>query len=1847
MGYAKYVGRVGALAVVLGVGTAVASAPGVAWATPTDSSTATTSTTDTSPDDASNDADGTSVGTVDTTPAGATDPSAGSGTDDGATDPAGVSGSTGNSTEVAPGVVISSSGGANTSGDDGTPAKPARAAKRKPKTGSTSATAPTSTPPRSRLSSGGGAQTSGSTSRVTAAVTTAPTALSTPTAPTLARMVSVSAAATPIVAASINPVGQVLAAPVPAPATVIGSVLSAFSTALLGTGPGGPAESPALWVMLAAARREFGRGAAAKYVSAPGSQTATGQLSVPVSPTTIADVGDVATGAGTAAVATTNTRAYVANTDAKTVSVIDTINRVKLADIELTVAPTGLAVTPDGTKVYVVDDTTNLITVIDATTNQLAKPIDFGANREPVLLTISPDGKTLYATGVLTNARTGVDTAVVTMVSTATNRITRTVTLPGALTDVFYDTVVAPDGKKIYVIADIPPVTPDPENPDFVDSGLYVFSSTSRTATLIYTAAYLSAVAVSPDSTTVYLADNPNGEITVFDAKSTDPLGYIEVGGNPIDLVLTKDGSLLMVFDDTASSIKVLDATGPDYALLTTVPTNATFGGWYPSGVLSPDGVELYFNSEGNLQIISLDPDNAKPVVGVSSPGTADAATGTVTGGVGVTDPDLDTLTYVVTGAPTKGTVTVNPDGTFTYTPTSTARHDASADGATTALTDSFTVTVSDGRRGIVTQLITIDISPTDVDPTARTRASRPSSSTGIVKGSVTGTDKDRDPLSYSVSTGPTKGTVSIDTRGRFTYTPDADARHDAAATGATPADKVDAFTITVDDGHGGTIDQVVTVDIRPANALPTAASAAVNSPDTATGVVKGTLTASDTDLDAFSYRTGTLKKGTIAFGANGQFTYTPTEAARQAATAPNASTATKTEKFTVTIDDGHGGTTTTAVTVTIAPIPVGPVNNAPTGGSANLNTPDPTIGMVTGTVTATDPDGDPLAFAGPAGGTTPKGTVTVDTTTGAFSYTPNAAARHAAAAIGATAPAKTDTFTVTVSDGKGGTLAVPVSVTVVAKNIAPTGNSPTVGSPDATTGVVTGSVTGADVDGDSLTFSGSTNTDRGSVLVTNTGTFTYAPTADARQAAGIGGPTADSFTVTITDGHGGSATVDVPVTIAPIANGAPTLTVPGALNPDGTGQATFTAVATDPDGDSLTYGATAGHGVLTNNGAGSFTYAPDATYAHQLATGGSTTPVNDTVVVTVDDGHGHVVSKSTVIAVTPRNGDPNLTGGDPTGSPNATTGAVTFAVTGADPDSDTLSYSATAEHGTVVYNGAGVFTYTPDAAYAHTVSAGTGPASPVTDHIVVSVQDGFGGSASLGTDLTVTPLNKEAIVSATASDPDPSTGTSIITVTVSDPDGDGMVLVASSNYGSVADNGNGTFTYTPPTTLPTGVNADAVTIVAQDGHFAGVTDRTVTVPVPFAVTSSALTLVATFTAADDEIPVNFEYGQVLYIFKGPSTYVDTTSVSAAAVNGTVLSSAVFTVHDTPQVDENGNVTSVGDLFGRLLGLQPGTYVGLNYQIGDLDAAHVATTPDTLTLSFDGASPMYLAVSAPIINVAPVISVSPIWDGVSPSLSDTSLTTLDLTQPSSLSGRVDPSSGEVEILYYLTDLEGDALTLTHTDPSFGTLQQVPFPIEGAADDGPLGPVSNLALLFLYTPDPQYRNDPGIYLDSFTVTVDDGHGSIQAVTIPVSIVKQSTVSTTGQLPVGGIVSGQVTVPFDNVAGYRVVGQPTRRLSAGDPRLDPPIGDVDFYFGSVDVDGNGNFTYTVDPAWSEFSGNYSDVDDSFFIVAYTDANEWAAAYVPIGGLASPDVPTDAAFTGPDYVLWSPNSPAVNSI
>lgn len=148
---------------------------------------------------------------------------------------------------------------------------------------------------------------------------------------------------------------------------------------------------------------------------------------------------------------------------------------------------------------------------------------------------------------------------------------------------------------------------------------------------------------------------------------------------------------------------------------------------------------------------------------------------------------------------------------------------------------------------------------------------------------------------------------------------------------------------------------------------------------------------------------------------------------------------------------------------------------------------------------------------------------------TGAYAYTPTPSARHAAARDGADVSATTDTFTVTVTDGQGGTVDVPVTVRVSPQNSPPVAGAPTVGAPDPVTGIVTGRVNATDPEGDPLTYQTPRQPASGTVTVNDaTGGFTYTPTpvAPTLREIVVDNPVTITFTVIVSDGHGGAVPV-------------------------------------------------------------------------------------------------------------------------------------------------------------------------------------------------------------------------------------------------------------------------------------------------------------------------------------------------------------------------------------------------------------------------------------------------------------------------------------------------------------------------------------------------------------------------------------------------------------------------------------------------------------------------------------------------------------------------------------------------
>jgi VCBS repeat-containing protein len=181
-----------------------------------------------------------------------------------------------------------------------------------------------------------------------------------------------------------------------------------------------------------------------------------------------------------------------------------------------------------------------------------------------------------------------------------------------------------------------------------------------------------------------------------------------------------------------------------------------------------------------------------------------------VSGRVQATDPDGDTLSYTKGSDPAHGTVTVKPDGSWTYTP-----------GANFHGDDSFTVTVSDGKGGFTTATIDIGVKSVNDLPVLQPSTESPNLDPASghyklttdedkpVSGRVQATDPDGDPLSYAKGSDPAHGTVTVKPDGSWTYTPGANFHGD------------DSFTVTVSDGKGGFTTATIDIGVKSVNDAP------------------------------------------------------------------------------------------------------------------------------------------------------------------------------------------------------------------------------------------------------------------------------------------------------------------------------------------------------------------------------------------------------------------------------------------------------------------------------------------------------------------------------------------------------------------------------------------------------------------------------------------------------------------------------------------------------------------------------------------------------------------------------------------------------------------------------------------------------------------------------------------------------------------------------------------------------------------------------------------------------------------------------------------------------------------
>ncbi len=450
-------------------------------------------------------------------------------------------------------------------------------------------------------------------------------------------------------------------------------------------------------------------------------------------------------------------------------------------------------------------------------------------------------------------------------------------------------------------------------------------------------------------------------------------------------------------------------------------------------------------------------------------------ATRAVPAGLLANDTDADpgtTLTVAVHTNPSHGTLNLNPDGTFTYTP---------AIGYIGP--DSFTYRCTDGTltSAVATVNLTVvtgpnvrpAVSPDNYAATEDTTLNVPAAG-GVLANDF---DADGDPFTAVLVSPPAGGSLTLNPNGSFAYTP---ALH---ATGPV------SFTYTANDAGGPSAPATVTINIANVNDPPVAVNETYSTdPGVALLVPAPGVLGNDTDPDPGFTLTASVvtppAQGALTLNANGSFNYSP----------PAGFTGNVT--FTYRASDGTVSSNTATVTIRINGRPVAVANTYAATEDTPLSLIAPGI-----LVNDTDPENDPLTAQLVTN--VSHGTLSL-AATGAFNYTP-AQNYHG-----------TDSFTYKAHDGARDSLAAAtVTINIAAVNDAPVAAQDSYATPldtplsvPAATGVLNND---SDVDQQSLTAVQVSAPSHGVLSLNSDGSFFYTPNA------GYSG--LDSFTYHASDG--------------------------------------------------------------------------------------------------------------------------------------------------------------------------------------------------------------------------------------------------------------------------------------------------------------------------------------------------------------------------------------------------------------------------------------------------------------------------------------------------------------------------------------------------------------------------------------------------------------------------------------------------------------------------------------------------------------------------------------------------------
>lgn len=596
----------------------------------------------------------------------------------------------------------------------------------------------------------------------------------------------------------------------------------------------------------------------------------------------------------------------------------------------------------------------------------------------------------------------------------------------------------------------------------------------------------------------------------------------------------------------------------------------------------------------------------------------------------------------------------------------------------------------------------------------------------------VAASDPERELLTYRLATGPAVAAWNGNQLSWQTSAADVGVRE---------------MLIEVADSSGNTTQQNWQLEVVPASGnQPPVISSSPRVTAAASASYEYQLLASDRDGDALSY-TLVVAPATMTISAAGKVEWSvPAGLAGS-------------EPVEIKVSDGKGGEVTQSYS-----IGVGITANRPP-----LINSTPIVTATAGStyryqISASDPDSDTLSYSV----STNEPGVSIDASTGLVSWNvPSVLNSQVQLAV-------------MVTDGKGGVASQTYTI-----DVGQAGNRP----PRVTTQPGTTGVSGiqyvyalraSDADGDTLTYA-LLEFPQGMAISSTTGDISWSIAADVAGMAPV--------TVEVSDGKGGRATQGYAISVAGASNRAPTFTSSPVTSATAGAAYAYSARASDPDGDVVTYSlATSSSGMVVNAQTGAITWTPTLQQSGE----------NPVAVRATDTKFAYTTQSFSVYVQLSTNNPPQISSQPMMrGSPGI---PYQYQVVATDPDQNALAYSLeTAPSGM-------------------TISAATGLVAwntPVlgTHQVEIKVQDTRGAYVVQRYSLQIAANRGPVITSAPT--PTGTVGTPYsYQVSATDPDGDFLTYRMTGAPAELSISATGLISGTP-----TAQGTHAIAVTVSDGQ--------------------------------------------------------------------------------------------------------------------------------------------------------------------------------------------------------------------------------------------------------------------------------------------------------------------------------------------------------------------------------------------------------------------------------------------